>query len=661
MTGGLLQIASVGLEDKYLTKNPEITFFKKVYRRYGNFSLETKELNFDQTPEYDDFISLHVNKLGDLLGRCYIEINLPKLFFTDNLIDKNSVYFNIKKSDIDNTRVLYNQFNLEYNNLKEFGLIEIEIYKYVKSLLKSQNLNIDYLKNSLKNKFTYLLNDREIKKIKINNLIVNKINIYEFIYSKSNINNLENEIDKRHDNLLKELKFLFLNLNDIQKYLDKINRGIIKYCFSDNFAHNFANYFEIEIGGFKIEDYSNDTLNFYINHHLTESEKENYKKMSEIKNNNFDEHLKEGKLYLPLIFWFNKEPINSLPLVSLRFSDILIKFKISRLRDLLYFRDLKKIYNDLLILKIRDRDHPKNINGYDQINGLIYDNFEYDNDMRMFTYHCKIINETFLKYKFPNVFSDSNIQHILSFGNNNQLDEFSFYKFIRNINNDEMKYYFLGSNGFVDINYLYSMVASPNIRFLGEFIFLDEIERDKFASTPLEYLIELHQENIFDINNTKLYDGEIDFNKPIKEITWIFKLLANNNGYDNNDKKRLLEFTNKKIANKISLYANNLEMIKFDLNSKYYNYVTPYQYLNSETIDGSYYISYCLFPEESQPSGSVNFTQLDGKALKIEMNEEFLSDYFSDKNYNNLGVRLIIMGKNYNILKIEKGYCKLLI
>ena len=40
MTGGLLQIVTSGKQDIYLTINPEITFFKKVYRRYINFALE---------------------------------------------------------------------------------------------------------------------------------------------------------------------------------------------------------------------------------------------------------------------------------------------------------------------------------------------------------------------------------------------------------------------------------------------------------------------------------------------------------------------------------------------------------------------------------------------------------------------------------------------
>ena len=40
MTGGLIQLLTIGLQDAPLILNPEITFFKTTYRRHTNFSLE---------------------------------------------------------------------------------------------------------------------------------------------------------------------------------------------------------------------------------------------------------------------------------------------------------------------------------------------------------------------------------------------------------------------------------------------------------------------------------------------------------------------------------------------------------------------------------------------------------------------------------------------
>ena len=43
MGGGLMQLVAMGAQDVYLTGNPQITFFKVVYRRHTNFSKECIE------------------------------------------------------------------------------------------------------------------------------------------------------------------------------------------------------------------------------------------------------------------------------------------------------------------------------------------------------------------------------------------------------------------------------------------------------------------------------------------------------------------------------------------------------------------------------------------------------------------------------------------
>ena len=40
----MLQLSAYGPQDLYLTGNPQITFFKVVYRRHTNFSMETIKL-----------------------------------------------------------------------------------------------------------------------------------------------------------------------------------------------------------------------------------------------------------------------------------------------------------------------------------------------------------------------------------------------------------------------------------------------------------------------------------------------------------------------------------------------------------------------------------------------------------------------------------------
>ena len=40
MGSGILNIAAFGSQDTYLTGNPQMTFFKMVYRRHTNFAME---------------------------------------------------------------------------------------------------------------------------------------------------------------------------------------------------------------------------------------------------------------------------------------------------------------------------------------------------------------------------------------------------------------------------------------------------------------------------------------------------------------------------------------------------------------------------------------------------------------------------------------------
>ena len=49
MGGGLMQLVAYGAQDAFLTGNPEITFFKIVYRRHTNFAMESIQQVFDGT------------------------------------------------------------------------------------------------------------------------------------------------------------------------------------------------------------------------------------------------------------------------------------------------------------------------------------------------------------------------------------------------------------------------------------------------------------------------------------------------------------------------------------------------------------------------------------------------------------------------------------
>lgn len=76
MPGGLLQLVAYGAQDVYLTGNPQITFFKVVYRRHTNFAIETIEHPFVGTIGFGNTIASKVTRDGDIALQMYVKIVL---------------------------------------------------------------------------------------------------------------------------------------------------------------------------------------------------------------------------------------------------------------------------------------------------------------------------------------------------------------------------------------------------------------------------------------------------------------------------------------------------------------------------------------------------------------------------------------------------------
>jgi hypothetical protein len=81
--GGLLQLVALGKQDVFLTGNPQMTWFKMVYRRYTNFAIESQPMYFDGTPDFGKRITCNVPRRGDLLSQIVLEVTLPALQLLD--------------------------------------------------------------------------------------------------------------------------------------------------------------------------------------------------------------------------------------------------------------------------------------------------------------------------------------------------------------------------------------------------------------------------------------------------------------------------------------------------------------------------------------------------------------------------------------------------
>ena len=70
--GGLMQLVAYGAQDVYLTGNPQITFFKAVYKRHTNFSIEAISQTFSGSPDFGRRVTCPITRNGDLITKMYL-------------------------------------------------------------------------------------------------------------------------------------------------------------------------------------------------------------------------------------------------------------------------------------------------------------------------------------------------------------------------------------------------------------------------------------------------------------------------------------------------------------------------------------------------------------------------------------------------------------
>jgi hypothetical protein len=338
MPGGLLQIASFGSQDIFLTGNPEITYFKYVYRRYTNFSMETLEEYPNGIVNFNEKINFTLSKNADLVHKIYLKIELPKVDIVKP-VDANTI--NIAKNNFKEAKTNWNNLNeysnyiigaynlvfaelqpinadplTIYNKLEEYFInsIDINAYLEVVKLIKPNIVTNTDIRTKVSSIVSSSLSrDEKISSIsttieQIKKYLENKNMIY-YEYDPTTGKKYPNQDNDEPDSVL-YTKSLYLNASN-QRY---------NFAWINNLGHFIIKEIEIEIGGTTIDRHYNDWINIWYELTKSSFKIETYNKM--IGNipelTSYDNNIKQNyTLYLPLIFWFNQYNGISLPLVCL--------------------------------------------------------------------------------------------------------------------------------------------------------------------------------------------------------------------------------------------------------------------------------------------------------------------------------------------------------
>ena len=87
MAGGLMQLVSYGAQDIYISGNPQITFWKILYKRHTNFAVESIEVTFNGQADFNKRVTAVINRNADLMYKTYVQVVLPTVDLTQSAID----------------------------------------------------------------------------------------------------------------------------------------------------------------------------------------------------------------------------------------------------------------------------------------------------------------------------------------------------------------------------------------------------------------------------------------------------------------------------------------------------------------------------------------------------------------------------------------------
>jgi hypothetical protein len=114
MGGGLLQLSAYGSQNEYLNGNPQMTFFKIVYKRFTNFSMESISQNFVGSNELNQInkikLQCKIPRNADLITNTYFTFNIPDIYSGYNPISNTNYKFqwikNLGTNIIDHVEIL---------------------------------------------------------------------------------------------------------------------------------------------------------------------------------------------------------------------------------------------------------------------------------------------------------------------------------------------------------------------------------------------------------------------------------------------------------------------------------------------------------------------------------------------------------------------------
>lgn len=437
---------------------------------------------------------------------------------------------------------------------------------------------------------------------------------------------ISTKLSHKNGDLIRKM-YLVIELPEVH-----IFHNILKFAWVYKVGFAIIKSIELEIGNYIIDKLYGDWLNIWYELTIGDNYSEHYKYLiGDIKEmTNLSNKKNKFDLVIPLQFWFNRIIGSTLPILLLGCSDIKINLDINQFNKCCILAPSHYIDIDNDFINFIDNEYL-----FQEISGSTAKFIDFD-IIEKKLYILLITNNGFITTDSKNdkgLDSRYQIRGLTS-------------KFAITIKNKEHKYN----------DYIFEPINLKKVNLLVEYIFLNNIERNKLLNSNGEYLIEQIVYNGENVVNNIFNEYNINFDRSCKEIIWVTQLNILENKNDQfNYTDSLIRVNDKLIGHNLIKYQKLL-FNEYDLfrmhDPNYCSWLQQYRYHTHSSNEGINVYSFSLHPEIShQPSGSINLNQVDNIKLIIKVNNKI--------NFQNPAV-IRIYGITYNILKINDGLCRLL-
>lgn len=243
MAGGILQlVANTGaVENIWINGDPQITFFKCIYRRHTPFATEMVPIRFNSKINFGGSASLIIPRIGDLVYRTFFVLDIPKLAATfintksQDLykIIKNTIFTDSKFNDqlkklvtnefqIEFDRIL-NLINQTFNDYEQEEIAELAILDAIEKYRDPVNIYIGNNSGIVNNIYNPELETDSVMK----SHIINNYSSYDFTKFKINLTDQFVNQKKQYYLIYELLKFIYLSEKEILEKTPLVNPGTI--------------------------------------------------------------------------------------------------------------------------------------------------------------------------------------------------------------------------------------------------------------------------------------------------------------------------------------------------------------------------------------------------------------------------------------------------